>query len=225
MLENNTRIAVVVAHPDDEVLGAGGTIAKLVEANNEVDIIVVTDGASAQYSSEARLNQRRDEFNRCCQILGVSNTFNLAFPDMRLDTVEHLEINRKLGPVLQGGKYDCVLTHFESDVNLDHTAVARSVQVCTRPTPGCQVKTVAAFAVASSTEWGLGRGSFFPNWFQDISSTLDRKIEAFAAYEGERRDFPHPRSSEAIRATAQYWGSNCGVDAAEPFMLLRRLES
>jgi LmbE family N-acetylglucosaminyl deacetylase len=143
---------------------------------------------------------------------------------MRLDTLAHVDVNkvveeqvRDFGPV--------VVYTPQPDVNRDHRVLFDSVAVATRPTPGQPVRRLFTYAPTSSTEWTPAAVNWFvPNWFVDITETLERKVAAFAHYETERRDHPHPRSERAIRAAASFHGSSCGCEYAEPFVLVRGLE-
>jgi len=145
-----SRVLVVVAHPDDEVLGVGGTIRRWVNEGARVDVLVATDGSSAQFGSDLHSRQRRTaHMYTACGILGVANVTVLEFPDMRLDTVPHIELNRSIAAVVDASRHDTVLTHHPGDVNLDHAHVFNSVMVAARPQPNCAVRTVATFAMAA----------------------------------------------------------------------------
>ncbi|MBU2167320.1 MAG: PIG-L family deacetylase [Alphaproteobacteria bacterium] len=226
MILNSRRTLVVVAHPDDETLGAGGTIRRLVDAGAQVDLLIATDGSSAQFENdmEAR-NRRSSHLDRACEILGISRRMVLDFPDMRLDTVAHIELNRAIGQAADAGNYDTILTHHPGDVNMDHRQVFNSVMVVARPVPGAIIRTLATFFINSSTEWGAphANGAFSPNLFVDVDRTIHQKLAALAAYEDELRPWPHPRSVEAVRARAQTVGSEVGVGHAEAFQLIRGL--
>lgn len=224
MIIDSRNTLVVVAHPDDETLGAGGTIRRLVDAGAHVDLLIATDGSSAQFGDDMEARKRRNAArDRACEILGVGRVVVLDFPDMRLDTVPHIELNRAIGKVAAGGNYDTILTHHPGDVNLDHKHVFDSVMVVARPVPGARIRNVASFFINSSTEWGApqGNAAFLPNVFVDIDRTIDAKLAALAAYEDELRRWPHPRSVEAVRTRAQTVGSEVGVGHAEAFQLVR----
>jgi LmbE family N-acetylglucosaminyl deacetylase len=221
-----SRVLVFAAHPDDEVLGMGGTIAVHVERGDQVRVVVVTDGSSTQYpgDSETRL-QKEEEALRAAAELGVMDYVHLALPDMRLDTLPHVEVNRVVEEHVGDLAPELVYTP-HPDVNLDHRTLFDSVAVATRPVPGQPVRRLLTYAPTSSTEWTpAALNSFVPNWFVDIGEAIERKVAAFAHYETERRDYPHPRSERAIRATAEFYGASCGCDHAEPFVLVRALES
>src|SRR5919108_2283542 len=203
------RVLVFAAHPDDEVLGMGGTIALHVGAwGDEVRIVCVTDGSSTQYPDDAeRRLQKNEEARRAATELGVSDYVHLDLPDMRLDTVPHVEINAIVEREIRDLEAEVVYTVFP-DVNRDHRALFESVAVATRPAPGQPVRRVLAYAPTSSTEWTPALlGAFVPNWYVDITETLERKLAAFARYETEARPYPHPRSERALRAHAELHGT------------------
>jgi LmbE family N-acetylglucosaminyl deacetylase len=220
------RVLVFAAHPDDEVLGMGGTIAVHTSGRGDsVRIVCVTDGSSTQYPGDAGTRaQKEEEARRAAAELGVSDYVHLDFPDMRLDTLPHVEVNRVVEEHVRDFRPALVYTP-QPDVNLDHRALFDSVVVATRPTPGQLVRRVLTYAPTSSTEWTPAAVSWFvPNWFVDVTETLERKLAAFARYETEQRAYPHPRSERAIRAAAEFYGASCGCEYAEPFVLVRGLE-
>ena len=221
-----TRVLVVAAHPDDEILGMGGTIAVHTGAGDEVRVLVVTDGSSTQYPDDAATRARKEaEALRAAAELGVEDYVHLDLPDMRLDTLSHVELNRVVEQHVHELVPQVVYT-VQPDVNRDHQVLFDSVAVATRPTPGQPVRRLLTYAPTSSTEWTPAAVNWFmPNWYVDVTATFERKIAAFAHYETERRDYPHPRSERAIRATAEYHGASCGFELAEPFVLVRSLES
>jgi LmbE family N-acetylglucosaminyl deacetylase len=219
------RVLVFAAHPDDEVLGMGGTIALNTDRGDSVRIVCVTDGSSMQYPDDAATRAKKEEEARqAAGELGVSEYVHLDLPDMQLDTLPHVEINRVVEEqVRELRPHDVYTPH--PDVNLDHRALFDSVAVATRPAPGQPVLRVLTYAPTSSTEWTpAARNWFVPNWFVDVSETLERKLAAFARYETEQRPYPHPRSERAIRAAAEFYGASCGCEYAEPFVLVRGLE-
>jgi N-acetylglucosamine malate deacetylase 1 len=221
------NILVVAAHPDDEILGMGGTLA--VHATSRADhtrIVCLTDGSSTQYPGDVAIRARKqDEARRAAAILGVEDYIQLDLPDMRLDTVAHVEVNRAVEDHIRAFEPEVVYT-VHPDVNQDHRAAFDSVMVATRPTPGQTVRRVLSFAPISSSEWTPpGVDWFLPNWFVDITETLEQKLLAFACYETERRPYPHPRSERAIRAHAELYGSAIGREFAEPFVLIRNVDA
>ena len=220
-----TRVLVLAAHPDDEVLGMGGTIAVHAEAGASMRIVVVTDGSSTQYPDDAEIRFRKEqEAVRAAAELGVEDYVHLDLPDMRLDTLPHVEVNAVVEGQVRDFRPDLVYTP-HPDVNRDHRVLFDSVAVATRPTPEQVVRRVLTYAPTSSTEWTPALLNWFvPNWFVDVSATIERKVAAFAHYETERREYPHPRSERAIRSAAEFYGSSCGCAHAEPFVLVRHLE-
>jgi LmbE family N-acetylglucosaminyl deacetylase len=221
-----SRILVFAAHPDDEVLGMGGTIALHATVwGDEVRIVCVTDGSSTQYPADtARRLQKNEEAVRAAAELGVSDYVHLDLPDMRLDTVPHIEVNAVVEREVDDFAPQVVYTVFP-DLNRDHRALFDSVAVGTRATPAQTVRRVLAYAPTSSIEWTPAAvGSFVPNWFVDVTETIDRKLAAFARYETEVRPYPHPRSERALRAHAEFFGTSAGCEYAEPFVLVRSRE-
>ncbi len=221
-----TRVLVFAAHPDDEVLGMGGTIAVHAAVRGDaVRIVCVTDGSSTQYPGDAAKRARKeDEAVRAAAELGVEDYVHLDLPDMRLDTLAHVEVNRVVEDQISGFAPEVVYTP-QPDVNYDHRALFDSVAVATRPVPGQPVRRLLTYAPTSSTEWTPAPLNWFvPNWFVDITATLERKLAALAHYETELRPYPHPRSERAIRAAAEFFGSSCGCEYAEPFVLVRSVE-
>jgi N-acetylglucosamine malate deacetylase 1 len=220
-----SRVLVFAAHPDDEVLGMGGTIAVHVERGDDVRVVVVTDGSSTQYpgDSETRL-RKEEEALRAAAELGVMDYVHLDLPDMRLDTLAHVDVNKVVEEHVADFTAERVYTP-HPDVNLDHRALFDSVAVATRPVPGQSVRCLLTYAPTSSTEWTPAPLNWFvPNWFVDIGGTIEKKVAAFSHYETERRDYPHPRSERGIRAAAEFYGSSCGCEHAEPFVLVRGIE-
>ena len=220
-------VLVFAAHPDDEVLGMGGTIALHAAVRGEqVRIVCVTDGSSTQYPDDPeRRAQKDDEAVRAAAELGVSDYVHLDLPDMRLDTVAHVELNRVVEEQVRDLAPAVVYTP-HPDVNRDHQALFDSVAVATRPMPGQPVRRVLTYAPTSSIEWTPAATNWFvPNWFVDVTESLERKLAAFACYGTEHRPYPHPRSERAVRAHAEFFGASVGCEYAEPFVLVRSVES
>ncbi|MDQ2985005.1 MAG: PIG-L family deacetylase [Actinomycetota bacterium] len=219
------NVLVFAAHPDDDVLGMGGTIAVHADAGDKVRVVCVTDGSSTQYPDDAAVRaQKNDEAQRAAQELGVEQYVHLDLPDMHLDTLSHVEINTVVEEHVRDFA-PSVLYTAHPDVNLDHRALFDSVAVATRPVPGQVVRRVLTYAPTSSTEWTPAATNWFvPNWFVDVTATFERKLRAFACFETEGREYPHPRSERALRAHAEFFGASVGVEFAEPFVLVRNLE-
>lgn len=222
-------VLVLAAHPDDEVLGCGGTIARLAAQGAAVNIAFLADGVSSRDAPDAALpasiEARRAAARNACALLGASGVSFGEFPDNCMDTVALLDVVKVVEGFLARHKPDTVLTHHAGDVNIDHRRVHEAVVAATRPLPGCPVKTVLCFEIPSSTEWQLAGSApaFVPNWYVDISATLPTKLAGLAAYAAELRAFPHPRSTQAVEHLARWRGASAGVEAAEAFVLGRQV--
>lgn len=235
------RVLVIVAHPDDEVLGMGGTIKKLTKNGDDVKIVILATGITSRRSVNYQ-NNTRYEMNKkliveiekqikklqnnarlAGKILGVNNIELLDFPDNEMDTVSQLKIIKKIESIIQDFKPKKVYTHTKDDVNVDHRSIYNAVLVATRPKSKNTIEEVIAFEVPSSTEWYFP-STFSPNIFVDISKELPSKKKALQAYKNEIRTFPHPRSVKAIDVTARKWGTVSGFKAAEAFSLIRKFQ-
>lgn len=223
MLAQCKDVLVVGAHPDDEVLGVGATIPLIKAAGGRVTVCIVTDGSSTQYSGDAVTRREKDgNLLAANEILGTDEVIHWSFPDMRLDTVPHVELNKALEDLLGKRSFDTVFVHHAHDVNLDHQAIHRSVLVAARPTPGQSVRRILSYHVNSATEWGARseQRQFCPNVYFDVSTTIQKKLEAMKCYGVELRKFPHPRTLQALEHRARVWGSEVGYEYAEAFKLL-----
>lgn len=224
-------VAVIAAHPDDEVLGCGGTIARMAKEGRAVHVLLMADGESSRIGVDAMqidpvcLALRNDAAERACKILGCASVQLLDLPDNRLDSIDLLDVVQMIEKFIQGCRPKTILTHHAGDVNIDHRVVHDAVIAACRPQPGFFVKELLFFEVPSSTEWRPpGSGEVFnPNWFCDVSETLGIKMEALQAYREELREFPHPRSLIAVDALARWRGASAGFEAAEAFVLGRKL--
>jgi N-acetylglucosamine malate deacetylase 1 len=219
------NVLVIAAHPDDEVLGCGGMLAKLADTGAVIHVAFLADGVSAR-GSDRDLNARRSAAHKACSILGVGSVSFGDFPDNRLDTMALLDLTQAVELLVAQRQPDTVFTHHIGDVNIDHQQLHRAVLTACRPQSTCPVRTLLCFEVQSSTEWQLpgSAPAFVPNWFCDISATLDRKLAALDAYAAELRAWPHPRSRKGVAHLAHWRGATVGFDAAEAFMLGRHLE-
>jgi len=220
-----TRVAVIAAHPDDELLGAGGTLARHVRAGHQVHAIVVADGAGSRYPGEMMAALEKDA-RRAAETIGFVAVRFQALPDQRLDSIPLIELTQGLEAALDDIDPHLVYTHFPDDVNADHGLVSRAAWTACRPYHRPGLRRFAVFETPSSTEWAwpMDGTGLQPNLFVDITDTLDIKVEAMECYETELRDYPHPRSSRALRERAAFWGSHIGRLAAEPFRVLREVE-
>ncbi len=223
---------VVAAHPDDEVLGCGGTIALLASEGSAVHIVFMTDGVGARATAEptpaevAAASARRRNAENAAKILGAASVCFGQFPDNRMDSVDLLDVTKFVEGFVAEYRPDMVLTHHAGDLNVDHRVVQQAVITACRPQPGHPVRTILFFEVVSSTEWQAGPGSrFSPNWFVDIGPQLEAKRAALREYAAEMRPWPHSRSFEAVEHLARWRGASVGVEAAEAFEVGRVLRS
>ena len=217
---------MVAAHPDDEVLGCGGYIAARVKSGDEVDVTFLSDGVTSRDKNLgiSEIEARRIAARSASNVLGVKDVSFGDFPDNKLDSVPILEVIKTIEAVVKRVRPSIVVTHFGGDLNIDHRIVNQAVLTACRPTANQVVKQVIFFEVPSSTEWQVPTEgqAFVPNWFEDISQTLELKVKALMMYEHELREWPHPRSVKAVEHLAHWRGASCGVDAAEAFVLGRR---
>ena len=225
------KVLIVAAHPDDEVLGCGGTIAKHSKAGDEVKILIVAEGSTAR-----QLNRNKDNALEelktlkkaaevSASILGAHEIEMLGLPDNRMDSIDRLDVNKLIERQIDSYAPSIVYTHHCGDVNVDHRRLHEAVVTACRPIPSHPVKSLLSFEVASSTEWQPpgSAHAFQPNWFVDISDHWPHKREALLAYASEMRPWPHARSVEALEHLARWRGAQMGVEAAEAFCLLRNL--
>jgi LmbE family N-acetylglucosaminyl deacetylase len=224
------KVLVVAAHPDDEVLGCGGTMLRHVAGGDDVFIAILGEGvmARADGRNKGRVSKERDKVRdasvRVARALGAKDLFRHDFPDNRMDQVPLLDIVKVVEGVLARFRPDVIYTHYANDLNIDHAIVLRAVVTATRPLSAMMVPEIYAFEVLSSTEWAFGPSEVFkPDTFVGISNFLEKKIEVMSFYETETNPFPHPRSAEAIRALAMRRGSQSGLKSAESFMLVRKI--
>jgi len=222
------KYLIVTAHPDDEVLGAGGSIARWIKKGWDVKIAILGEGITGRLRNRKKVPKLKilqDQAVKAAHILGVGRPHFFNLPDNRFDSLDIIDVVKPIEELINNYRPDVVVTHFRGDLNIDHRITAEAVAVATRPTGGFTPEKVLSFDIPSSTEWNFydNLSAFNPNIFINISKTLDLKIKAMQVYEEEMRPFPHPRSIESLKARSVYWGSISGLPAAEPFILLREI--
>ena len=225
------RVLVVAAHPDDEVLGCGGTIARHADAGDQVHVLIVAEGATSRQQQRDRsqvsgeLSDLEIAAQQAGSILGAQGVELLDLPDNRLDSLDRLDLIKQVEERIARHQPEVVYVHHAGDVNVDHRRLHEAVVTACRPTPGHPVRRLLSFEVASSSEWQPpgSAPAFQPNWFVDISDQWQRKREALVAYASEMRPWPHARSLEALEHLVRWRGAQVGVEAAEAFCLLRQL--
>ncbi len=217
---------MVAAHPDDEVLGCGGTIAKFALEGRPVHVLLLADGESSRESNigfDDLIQNRNASAEKAADILGISSLKICEFPDNRLDSINVFDVVKIIEASIRDTLPTTVFTHHYGDVNVDHRVVHEAVLAACRPQPGFCVKELFFFEIPSSTEWRPPNSAtpFVPNLFVNIDIFLDTKKKALLAYASEMRDFPHARSIKAVEALARWRGACVGKNAAEAFMVGR----
>lgn len=212
---------IVVAHPDDEVLGAGATIHKLIQEGNNVAICTMANHAAARANISDTLVA--DQQN-ALTMLGVEKTYAADFPNIKMNTVPHLELVQFIESCIEDHQAEAIITHHPSDTNIDHQETSRAAQAAARLFQRKEgipaLKLFLYMEVPSSTEWSLDSSAnrFHPNWFVEVGKAgIELKIRALSEYKGVMRDYPHPRSVEGLTGLAAYRGSQSGCDYAEAF--------
>ena len=226
----NRSIMVVVAHPDDEVLGCGGTIAIHALRGDEVYCLILGEGITSRGEDTAHMAEEkkalRNDASQSADILGIKELVFKDFPDQKLDTIPQLTIVKAIEEVKERIGPEIIYTHHQGDLNLDHQITLRAVLTACRPMKDEKVKEIYSFEVPSSTEWNAPdiETYFIPDVFVDVAETFKRKVAALKAYQSELREYPHPRSPEALEIIARRWGSNVGRELVEAFRLVRWLK-
>lgn len=218
------NVLVFAGHPDDEILGAGATFAGHASRGDAVHAVVLAEGATSRYGA-AMEEALQKAGMRAAEEIGFASIRFEGMPDQRLDTAPLIEITQRIEAILEELDPEVVYTHFPGDVNVDHGVVARAVWTACRPYRFPRIRRLAAFETPSSTEWAwpLPDGVFSPSLFVDVSATIDAKLAAMECYSAEVRDYPHPRSTRALRQRAAFWGSVVDRSAVEPFVIMREL--
>lgn len=220
-------VACIVAHPDDEVLACGASLALHAEAKDVVAVLILSTGLGARNElSQQSLLKLRDQSRRAADLLGVTVVEFGEFPDNAMDTVPLLDVIQRVESFIAAFPADIIYTHHAGDLNVDHRVVNAATSTACRPLPGRGDMAILACEVSSSTEWGAPPlAPFVPSEFMDVSSTIENKLRALEYYEDELRDWPHPRSLKGVRSLAEWRGAQAGFNAAEAFMTLRRVRS
>ena len=227
MSKNKTNtILIIAAHPDDEVLGAGGTILKHVKSGDQVNILILGDGATARGARGNAIKQKAAQAQKAAKILGASRIILASLLDNKFDSLPLLAIVKKIEKVLYKIKPNIIYTHFSDDLNIDHRLTFQAVLTACRPQPDFFVKKILAFEVLSSTEGQdkKPKSLFCPAHYNDIGEFMEGKIRALEVYADELRPYPHPRSREGVKILAQYRGLEVGYKYAEAFQVVRILE-
>ncbi|MBL7085874.1 MAG: PIG-L family deacetylase [Candidatus Cloacimonetes bacterium] len=223
------RILVVAAHPDDEILGCGGTVARLIKEGYESYTLILGEGITSRDKIRDRKNREKEistlknQIKKANDIIGVKEVITYDFPDNRFDTVPFLDIVKIIKKVKNKIKPEIIFTHYEKDLNIDHQITFKAVLTATRPIKDEVVKEIYSFEILSSTEWNYPL-TFSPNIFYDISDTIEIKQKAMSEYKAELREYPHPRSLKGIKLNAESWGMRVGINFVESFKKIRSIK-
>lgn len=223
-------VLCVATHPDDEIIGVGGALARHAEQGDDVAVTILSEAGPARHDEmtpevEERVLERQDCTRRACRRLGVETVDFYDFPDNAFDDVPLLDLVKAVENEIQKHDPDVVYTHHYGDLNISHELTCRAVVTAARPLPDSGIRRILAYETLSNSEWSVPnvKNQFQPSVFVDISEHLDAKLDALAEHEVELRDHPHPRTIENVRRNAKLWGAKAGVPAAEPFELLREV--
>jgi len=221
-MKKSKTILIVAAHPDDEILGCGGTISKLVKDGYEAYTLILGEGKTSRdiKSSKSQTKAFNKEIMQANKSIGVKKVFIENFPDNRFDSVDLLDIIKAVVKVKDEINPEIIFTHYEKDLNIDHQITYKAVITATRPMQDESVKEIYSFEILSSTEWNYPL-SFSPDTFFDISDTIKLKLNAMKQYKSELCSYPHPRSLKGIKLNASYQGMRVGKRAVEAFKSVR----
>lgn len=209
-------VLVIAAHPDDEVIGAGGTIAAHAACGDDVYIAILTEGASVQFPGDvSKVALKKRQAEEVAELLGARELFTADFPDQRLDVTPQLEVNRFVEAVARRVNPNIIYTHHFAELNADHRVAYEAAAVAARPFSLPSFERLLCYTVDTLTHAGQTQPRF--NYFSDITETLELKLRAMQVYETELREYPHPRSLEAMRRMAESRGAQVGLRAAEAF--------
>jgi len=222
----NNSVLVIVAHPDDEVLGCGGTIVKHLKEGDDVAIVFMTNGESSRDNSNLdNITCRNKDCEEALKVMNVKSVMHFDFPDNMMDQVPLLEVTKSIETAIDKFKPSIVYTHFSDDLNVDHRITHQAVMTACRPQSWSPVKSIFCFEVLSATEWNSHtKSKFNPNKFVDVSGVWSIKLLALEKYSKELRPFPHSRSIETIEALSIYRGATVGLKKAEAFQIERIIE-
>lgn len=224
-----SNVLVIAAHPDDEILGVGATVAKRNRNGDIVKAIILGEGQTSRGDKRSDIptevvEELHKDTLEAAKCVGYQEIFFANFPDNRFDSVDLLDIVKYIEKIIKEFKPDVVYTHHGGDLNVDHQLTYKAVLTANRPVNDYSVKKIYTFETLSSTEWDFTYNNMFkPNVFEDVSEFMECKYEAMKCYGTELCDFPHPRSLKGMKVTAEKWGSVVGKKFVEPFTLIRKV--
>ncbi|MDP3396785.1 MAG: PIG-L deacetylase family protein [Methanoregula sp.] len=220
------KILTVASHPDDEILGCGGTIKKFTESGSEVCTVILGEGMLSRGDANANaVGKLQKHCKKANEIIGVKDLREFSFPDNAFDSVPLLNIVKVVEDTIDDFKPDVIFTHHGGDLNIDHRLTFQAVLTGCRPQGFKKSPEIYSFFIPSSTDWtdGYVLNHFMPTMYVDVSDQIESKIAALSEYKTEMREYPHSRSLESVRIISQYWGNRVGLHFAEPFTLIRRI--
>jgi LmbE family N-acetylglucosaminyl deacetylase len=217
------KIMVIAAHPDDELLGCGGTLIKHSKNGDHIKTLILGQGMLSRGEDESILIKLRADAKRANDIVGVNELKFFDFPDNAFDSIPLLNIIKTVEKEIDEYEPDIIYTHFSNDLNVDHRRTFEAVMTATRPQPGMKNPEIYSFCIQSSTDWISSNESvqFIPSVFVDVEKEIEQKLLALEAYETEMKDYPHSRSLKSVEIFSQYWGTRVGKKYVEPFVLVR----
>lgn len=222
------RILVIAAHPDDEILGVGGTIAKHHAQGDHCYAVILGEGVSSRVDVENTVVAEEQKklykaMNDACKMVGYESVECMGLPDNSFDKLTLLSITQKVEAIVDKYAPDTIYTHYGDDLNIDHQYTYQAVVTATRPMPGTKKVDLYTFETLSSTEWSAKNNRFSPQRFVDVTEYIDVKVKALEYYEMEMREYPHPRSLEGVKILAQYRGLEVGQLFTEAFEVVREI--
>jgi len=223
-IKNAKVILIIAAHPDDEVLGCFGTVARLIKEGYTAYTLILSRGKTSRGDiSDSEMKQYKNEMINANNLIGIKKVYQADFPDNKFDSVPLLDIVQKIEEIKKIISPEIIFTHHIGDINIDHQITHKAVLTATRPMIEETVTTIYAMEVPSSTEWNsYSKDTIFtPNVFFDISETIKTKIKAMEEYNSELKKYPHPRSLQHIEELARLYGSQIGINSCERFILIR----
>ncbi len=229
MFNPDNKIAVIAAHPDDEILGCGATLKKLSVKGCEINVLILGEGITSRShirdidKDREKVEELKENCLKANQEVGVSNVILKEFPDNRFDSVDLLDIVKEVENFLKNYTPGIVLTHHRGDLNIDHQITNRAVLTACRPSSDWSPDMILSFDILSSTElyFGSRENCFVPNLFVDVGDTIEDKVKAMKFYESEIKPFPFARSLDSIRIQAKRYGQIIHTEAAEAFEVIR----
>lgn len=221
-----SKILVVSAHPDDEIIGTGGALLKHIAAGDEVCWLIITDVLLTHGFDEKVIKKRTEEIDRVCEGVGFSRVVKFQYPTMTLSSESVIEMVPRISALMNDFKPEIIYTMNRSDAHSDHRVIFDAVMACTKSFRHPYLRKVLMYETISETEFApaLAEKAFVPNYFVDITDFFRKKVELATIYESEFGEHPFPRSVRNLEALATFRGASCGVEYAEAFQLIKWID-